>query len=159
MRDYLVGPVRAALRTWDRVLGLVVGSYHNPKASTTGQHSSEAVHTLALEAVEARAHTQWRLMGAKSEQREAPPLGVSCTSCGAAGAASSGGRGRASSAPTCLPSDGRTPRPSGTARHPLSRVVKGPPPGRWGGVAAGGPRRGARGAWAEPGVRGAGRAG
>ena len=109
MRDYLVGPVRAALRTWDRVLGLVVGSYHNPKASTTGQHSSEAVHTLALEAVEARARTQWRLMGARSEQREDPHLGVSCTSCGAAGAASSGGRGRASSAVRArLPAVGRS---------------------------------------------------
>ena len=29
--------------------------------------SSEAVHALAREAAEARAHTQWRLMGARSE--------------------------------------------------------------------------------------------
>ena len=40
------------------MLRLSVGSY---------QGSSEAVHDLAREAPEARARTQWRLMGARSE--------------------------------------------------------------------------------------------
>ena len=38
---HLVGPVLAALRAWDPVLGLVVGSY---------QGCSEALHGLAREA-------------------------------------------------------------------------------------------------------------
>ena len=50
VRDHLIGPMLAVLRTWDPVLGLVVGSY---------QGSSEAVHALAREAAEARARTQW----------------------------------------------------------------------------------------------------
>ena len=41
VQGHLVGPVLAALRAWDPVLGLVVGSY---------QGCSEALHGLAREA-------------------------------------------------------------------------------------------------------------
>ena len=46
VQGHLVGPVLAALRAWDPVLGLVVGSY---------QGCSEALHGLAREAVKATA--------------------------------------------------------------------------------------------------------
>ena len=46
VRDHLVGPVLAALRTWDPVMGLAVGSY---------QGNSAAVNALACEAAESRA--------------------------------------------------------------------------------------------------------
>ena len=44
-------PVLAALRAWDPVLGLVVGSY---------QGCSEALHGLAREAAKAKATVKWR---------------------------------------------------------------------------------------------------
>ena len=49
--------VLAALRAWDPVLGLVVGSY---------QGCSEALHGLAREAAKAKATTKWRQMGVRS---------------------------------------------------------------------------------------------
>ena len=52
-----VGPVLAALRAWDPVLGLVVGSY---------QGCSEALHGLAREAAKATATAKWRQMGVRS---------------------------------------------------------------------------------------------
>ena len=57
-RRHLVGPVLAALRAWDPVVGLVVGSY---------QGCSEELHALAREVAEERARTEWRQMGARSE--------------------------------------------------------------------------------------------
>lgn len=48
----------AALRAWDPVVGLVVGSY---------QGCSEELHALAREVAEERARTEWRQMGARSE--------------------------------------------------------------------------------------------
>ena len=57
-RQHLVGPVLAALRAWDPVVGLVVGSY---------QGCSEELHALAREVAEERARTEWRQMGARSE--------------------------------------------------------------------------------------------
>ena len=47
----------AALRAWDPVVGLVVGSY---------QGCSEELHALAREVAEERARTEWRQMGARS---------------------------------------------------------------------------------------------
>ena len=41
----------AALRAWDPVVGLVVGSY---------QGYSEELHALAREVAEERARTEWR---------------------------------------------------------------------------------------------------
>ena len=58
VHDHLVGPVLAALRAWDPVLGLVVGSY---------QGCSEELEGLAREAAEAKARKEWRQMGARSE--------------------------------------------------------------------------------------------
>ena len=58
VREHLVGPVLAALQNWDPVIGLVAGSY---------QGCSEALHSLAREAAEARARSEWRRMGARSE--------------------------------------------------------------------------------------------
>ena len=58
VREHLVGPVLAALQNWDPVIGLVAGSY---------QGCSEALHSLAREAAEARARSEWRRMGAWSE--------------------------------------------------------------------------------------------
>ena len=46
------------LQNWDPVIGLVAGSYHG---------CSEALHSLAREAAEARARSEWRRMGARSE--------------------------------------------------------------------------------------------
>ena len=75
MQGHLVGPVLAALRAWDPVLGLVVGSY---------QGCSEALHGLAREAAKAKATAKWRQMGVRSvhealgiylHARRAPPLG------------------------------------------------------------------------------------
>ena len=74
---HLVGPVLAALRAWDPVLGLVVGSY---------QGCSKALHGLAREAAKATATARWRQMGVRTERvhealagdlhaRRAPPLG------------------------------------------------------------------------------------
>jgi hypothetical protein len=58
VQGHLVGPVLAALRAWDPVLGLVVGSY---------QGCSEALHDLAREAwreaAKAKAKAMWRQMG------------------------------------------------------------------------------------------------
>ena len=51
-------PLLAALRAWDPVVGLVVGSY---------QGCSEELHALAREVAEERARTEWRQMGARSE--------------------------------------------------------------------------------------------
>ena len=62
--EYLVGPVLAALRTWEPVVGLVVGSY---------QGSSAAVHTLARESAEKSAKDKWRVMG---QRDEAEALGI-----------------------------------------------------------------------------------
>ena len=50
VREHLVGPVLAALQNWDPVIGLVAGSY---------QGCSEALHSLAREAAEARARSEW----------------------------------------------------------------------------------------------------
>ena len=58
VRDHLTGPVLTALSGWDPVVGLVVGSY---------QGCSEALETLAREAAEAMARSEWRRMGARSE--------------------------------------------------------------------------------------------
>ena len=58
VQRHLVGPVLAALRAWDPVVGLVVGSY---------QGCSEGLHALAREVAEERARTEWRRMGARSE--------------------------------------------------------------------------------------------
>ena len=88
VQRHLVGPVLAALRAWDPVVGLVVGSY---------QGCSEALHVLAREVAEARARTEWRQMGARSEHEA---LGRDLR---ARRAACSGGRGRASSAAACPP--------------------------------------------------------
>ena len=57
VQGHLVGPVLAALRAWDPVLGLVVGSY---------QGCSEALHGLAREAAKAKATAKWRQMGVRS---------------------------------------------------------------------------------------------
>jgi len=57
VQGHLVGPVLAALRAWDPVLGLVVGSY---------QGCSEALHGLAREAAKEKATAKWRQMGVRS---------------------------------------------------------------------------------------------
>ena len=57
VQGHLVGPVLAALRAWDPVLGLVVGSY---------QGCREALHGLAREAAKAKATAKWRQMGVRS---------------------------------------------------------------------------------------------
>ena len=112
-RRHLVGPVLAALRAWDPVVGLVVGSY---------QGCSEELHALAREVAEERARSEWRQMGARSEHEA---LGIfvhdvhrrlgsvfwrswACVI-----------RGRA-----CPPSGGRTPTSSTTARRPRTRAAK-----------------------------------
>ena len=56
-QGHLVGPVLAALRAWDPVLGLVVGSY---------QGCGEALHGLAREAAKAKATAKWRQMRVRS---------------------------------------------------------------------------------------------
>ena len=75
VQGHLVGPVLAALRAWDPVLGLVVGSY---------QGCSEALHGLAREAAKAKATDgevaadggAERARGAGDlHARRAPPLG------------------------------------------------------------------------------------
>jgi hypothetical protein len=115
-----VGPVLAALRAWDPVLGLVVGSY---------QGCSEALHGLAREAAKATATAKWRQMGVRSvhealgiylHARRAP----STHACTAAGVAFSGGRGRASSAAACPSLGGRTPTSFTTARRPRTRTAE-----------------------------------
>ena len=67
--------VLTALSGWDPVVGLVVGSY---------QGCSEALETLAREAAEAMARSDWKKMGARSEDEA---LGIFITACAAAGAA------------------------------------------------------------------------
>ena len=56
VQGHLVGPVLAALRAWDPVLGLVVGSY---------QGCSEALHGLAREAAKAKATAKGRQMDSR----------------------------------------------------------------------------------------------
>jgi len=108
--------VLAALRAWDPVLGLVVGSY---------QGCSEALHGLAREAATATATAKWRQMGVRSVHEA---LGIYThdvhRKCTAAGVAFSGGRGRASSAAACPSLGGRMPSSFTTARHPRTRTAE-----------------------------------
>jgi hypothetical protein len=75
VQGHLVGPVLAALRAWDPVLGLVVGSY---------QGCSEALHGLAREAAKEKEGDGEMASDGGAERargagdlhaRRAPPLG------------------------------------------------------------------------------------
>ena len=119
VQGHLVGPVLAALRAWDPVLGLVVGSY---------QGCSEALHGLAREAAKAKATAicggRWGYV--RTERACTGGAGdlSTRTTCAAAGVASSGGRGRASSAAACPSLGGRTPTSFTTARRPRTRTAE-----------------------------------
>jgi hypothetical protein len=76
------------------------------------------------------AHTEWRQIGARSEHEALGIFVRARRACTAAGAAFSGGRGRASSAAACPPSGGRTSRSSTTACRPRTRAGKRPWAGR-----------------------------
>ena len=128
-RRHLVGPVLAALRAWDPVVGLVVGSY---------QGCSEELHALAREVAEERARTEWRQMGARSEHEA---LGIFVHDVHRRwGSVFWRSWARVISAAACPPSGGRTPRSS--IPRTAARVRARPSGrGRGGAVAAGATRR------------------
>jgi hypothetical protein len=79
VQGHLVGPVLAALRAWDPVLGLVVRGGLVP-----GLQRGAARPRFAREAAKAKATAKWRQMGVRSvhealgiysHARRAPPLG------------------------------------------------------------------------------------
>ena len=93
----------------------MVGSY---------QGCSEALHGLAREAATATATAKWRQMGVRSVHEALGIYTHDVHRRWGCGVASSGGRGRASSAAACPSLGGRAPTSFTTARGPRTRTAE-----------------------------------